>query len=306
MVSNFKDLIDEAIKLPMQKVAVVCGDDEDTIEAIEKAVKNKVAYAIMVGDEEATRSLAKEKGIDPELFEYVNEKNRKKAASLAVKLIKDKKAQIIMKGFISTSYYARAILNKDFGLLPKKAVMSHVTCMGVKKYPKLLFLSDVAIIPLPDLMQKVQMINYAVEVARLTGIEKPKVAVISASEKVEIKIQSAVDAAILSKMAERGQIKNCIVDGPLALDIAISKHCLKGKKIKSPVNAEADIIIFPSVEAGNSFYKGMIHFADAEIAAIITGTEVPAVLVSRTDSDVTKFNSIALAVYYAAKKVEKI
>ncbi len=303
-IKNFDALIEQAIALPMQKIAVVCGDDPNGIEAIEKAVKNNIAYAVMVGDEKATKKLAAELGVDESLFEYVDEPDRKKAAAKAVSIINDGKAQIIMKGSVGTDIYAKAILDKENGLMPPKAVMTHVTLLESENYPKLLFLSDVAILPQPTIEQKSLMIKYSVEAARYFGVDLPKVAVLSFIEKVNPKIQSTVDAAILSKMAQRGQIKDCIVDGPLAMDIAINPKCLKGKKIKSPVQAEADVLIFPSLETGNIFYKSLIHLGRAKVAGVLVGPSCPGVLVSRTDSEEIKYWSIAFAVFLSAKRSE--
>ncbi|MGC9365498.1 MAG: bifunctional enoyl-CoA hydratase/phosphate acetyltransferase [bacterium] len=303
-IKTLQEIANHAIAMPLQKVAVVCGDDPDTIEAIEQACKDNIVQPIMVGNKKATIELAKSLNIDHSLFEYVDETGRSQAARTAVKLIKEGEAQLIMKGFVGTDDYARAILDKESGLMKSKSIMSHVTIVEVESYPKLLFASDVAIIPQPDLNQKALMISYATEMANLMGIKTPKVAILSATEKVKEKMQSTVDAALLSKMAERGQIKNCIVDGPLAMDIAINPKCLAGKKIKSPVEAQADILIFPNIEAGNIFYKSMIHLGKAKIAAIITGAQCPGVLVSRTDSEEIKYYSIALAVYVSAKRLE--
>ena len=304
-INNFDALIKRAIALPMQKIAVVCGDDPNAIEAIERSVKNNIANAVMVGDEKATKKLADKLGVDQTLFEYVDEPDRTIAAKKAVDLIKAGEAQIIMKGSVGTDIYARAILDKENGLMPKNAVMTHITALESEHYSKLLFLSDVAILPEPTIKQKILMINYCVEAAQHFGIDLPKVAVLSFVEKVNPKIQSTVDAAVLSKMSQRHQIKNCIVDGPLAMDIAISPECLHGKKVDSPVQAQADILILPNLETGNILYKGLIHLGKAKVAGILAGPSCPGVLVSRTDSEDVKFYSIAFAVYLSAKRLEK-
>ncbi|MBN1149935.1 bifunctional enoyl-CoA hydratase/phosphate acetyltransferase [candidate division WOR-3 bacterium] len=303
LIQTFEELVDKAKSCPKQTVSVACGDDPDTIEAIARAVNEGFVHAIMVGDKNLTEELAKKVGIDHKIFEYIDEADRKTAGKKAVELVKQKKADIIMKGMISTSDYARAVLDKEKGLMPPKSTLSHVTIAKVPSYPKFLILSDVAILPQPDLSQKALMIEYCVEIAKFLGIDLPKIAILSASEKVEPKIQSSIDAALLTKMAERGQIKNCIVDGPLALDICISNHSLKAKKLSSPVNGEADVIIFPNIEAGNSFYKGLVYLANGVVAAIIVGATAPGVLVSRADSDDTKFYSIALASLAASSRM---
>ncbi|MBN2364157.1 phosphate butyryltransferase [candidate division WOR-3 bacterium] len=305
VIRTFEELVNKAKSCRKQTVAVACGDDPDTIEAIARAANEGFIHAIMVGDSKATQELAKKVGIDPKVFEYVEETDKKLAGRKAVEIVREKKADIIMKGMISTSDYARAILDKDKGLMPPKSTLTHVTIAKVETYPKFLILSDVAILPQPDLSQKALMIEYCVEIANFLGVKMPKVAVLSASEKVEQKIQSSVDAALLTKMAERGQIKNCIVDGPLALDISVNTHCLQSKKINSPVNGEADVLIFPAIEGANAFYKGLIHLAKGQVAAIIVGASAPGVLVSRSDSDETKYYSIALAAIVSAARMEK-
>ena len=228
-------------------------------------------------------------------FKIVHETDETKAANLAVKLINDKEADFLMKGLVSTDKYMRAILNKETGLLPPKATLSHVVVMELERYPKLLVVSDVAVIPYPDLNQKIQIANYVINVAHDLGIEQPRLALIAATEQVSASMPSCVDAAIISKMAERGQIKGALVDGPLALDVAIDKECVEIKKLKSVVAGQADCLVFPNIEAANVFYKGSVKLAGAKLAAMLVGAKCPAVLSSRGDSAEIKTYSIALA-----------
>ncbi|MPN26758.1 Phosphate acetyltransferase [bioreactor metagenome] len=201
-----------------------------------------------------------------------------------------------MKGLCSTDKYMRAILNKEKGLLPPKAVLSHVTVLSNPNYHKLLVIGDIAVIPAPDLTQKIAITNYVVKTAKAIGIAKPKVAIICATEQMLPHMPACVDAAIISKMADRGQITGCVVDGPLALDVALSKEAAAVKKLVSPVAGDSDCLVFPNLESANVFYKTNTQLCPgAQQAAIVAGAKAPCVLSSRSDSIDTKLNSIALA-----------
>jgi phosphate butyryltransferase len=277
------------------RMAVAYGQDEDTILAVKRAVEEKIVDAIMVGDEKVIRDLCAKLKVDPGIFEYINEPDEKKSGDKAVRLIIDGKAQILMKGLISTPYYLKPILNKDYNLVGKDVALSHTAILEIPTYDKLLIVSDVAMIPYPDLNQKVQMINYNIKIAAKLGIENPKVAILAANEKVSDKMPCTMEAAVISKMAERKQIKGAIIDGPLALDVAISKHALDVKGMKSPVEGYADILIMPNIEAGNIFYKSTTLLAKGMLAAVVTGAPFPAILTSRADDDDSKYYSIVLA-----------
>ncbi|MCX6554369.1 MAG: phosphate acyltransferase [Candidatus Aminicenantes bacterium] len=276
-------------------MAVAYGQDEDTILAVKRAVEEKIVDAIIVGNEKVIREVCAKLKVDPGLFEIVNEPDEKKSGDKAVRLIIDGKAQILMKGLISTPYYLRPILNKEYNLVGKDGVLSHTAILEIPTYDKLLLVSDVAMIPYPDLNQKVQMINYNIKIAAKLGIINPKVALLTANEKVSDKMPCTMEAAIITKMADRGQIKGAIVDGPLALDVAISKHSLEIKGLKSAVEGYADILIMPNIEAGNIFYKSTTILAKGMLAAVVTGAPFPAILTSRSDDDDSKYYSIVLA-----------
>jgi len=206
---------------------------------------------------------------------------------------------ILMKGLVSTDKYMRAILNKDAGMLPPKAVLTHVTVIESAGYHKLLVVGDVAIIPQPDLSQKVAITNFLIQVAKALGIEQPKVAVIAATEQMLPGMQACVDAGIISKMADRGQIKGAFVDGPLALDVALDRESAQIKKIGGNVAGDADCLLFPNIESGNVFYKSHTKLSKGELGAVVMGARCPAVLSSRGDSALTKTYSIALAALVA-------
>ena len=200
-----------------------------------------------------------------------------------------------MKGLLSTDQYTRALLNKENGLLPPGAILSHVSVLEPKNYHKLLIVGDVAIIPEPELKDKIAIAGYLIQTAVALGIETPKLAVLAASELVLPKMQACTDAAILSKMGERGQIKGALIDGPMGLDVAIDKESAAIKKVRPPVAGDADCLLFPNIESGNVFYKAHTKLNGGELGAIVTGAKVPAILSSRGDNALTKLYSIALA-----------
>jgi phosphate butyryltransferase len=191
------------------------------------------------------------------------------------------------------------ILDKEKGILPPGGVLSHVSVLEIPAYHKLLIVADVAVIPAPDLTQKMKILTYCIRTAHSLGVTEPKVAIIAATEKVSPKMPATADAALLAKMAQRGQIRGAVVDGPLALDLAVSKRACEIKGIESAVAGDADILVFPNIESGNVFYKAVNVLAGGKTAAVVAGTRVPCVLTSRADDDETKFFSIALAAVLA-------
>jgi len=295
MIKHLNELVESLENERTKKMAVAYAQDPNTIGAVATAVKKGIVDAYMVGDPDKIREVAEKENIDPSIFNIVDESDEQKAGKKAVSLVKSGECEILMKGLISTDKYMRAILNKEEGILPKGAVLSHVTVVDVPTYHKLMFLSDVAVIPLPTLEQKVKMINYSVNVAHRFGIENPKVALIAATEKANPKMPASAEAAIISKMGDRKQIKGCTIDGPLALDVAISKEACEIKGLKTDVGGDADVFIFPNIEAGNVFYKAVTRLAGGELAGIVVGTNVPVVLTSRGDSEASKLYSIAVA-----------
>ena len=269
-----------------KRLVVAFANDSHSIEAVYMAVKAGLVEGILVGDTETIQGVCKENGYEP---------NDVRGAETAVEMIRNGEADVIMKGLVSTDKYMRAILNKERGLVAPNAILSHVTVMECSSYHKLLTVSDVAVIPCPDLNQKISMIKYVTITARALGVEKPKVAMIAPTEQVLPKVQSTVDAAILSKMGERGQIPGCIIEGPMALDVAVDKEAAEIKKMQSVVAGDADCLIFPNLESGNVFYKTNTKLGHSKQGAVLVGAKVPSVLSSRGDSVETKLNSIALA-----------
>jgi len=294
-ISKLEQLFEIITLKPKRRLVVAYGQDGNTIGAVEKAVKLGLIEATLIGDKDIIQEVCKEKGIDSGIFEIIDEKDEKTSGIMAVDYVNEGKAHFIMKGLIGTDKYMRAILDKQRGLLPPGGTLSHITVFETENYHKLLIAADVAVIPKPDLKQKIAICSYLIKTARAFGIDQPKIAVISANEKVNPKIESAVDASIISKMFDRGQIKGGVCDGPLALDVAINKESADIKGIKSAVAGDADCLLFPNIEAGNVFYKTMTKFAKAELGACVVGAKAPAILPSRGDSELSKLYSIAIA-----------
>jgi len=298
-ITKLDQIIDAVKSKPKKRLVAAYANDSHTLEAVNNAYELGIVDATLVGDEETIKKVCKEHNIDVTRFKIVQEADEQKAAQKACELINKGEGDIIMKGLVSTDKYMRAILNKEKGLLPEKATLSHVTVLEIPTYHKLLTVSDVAIIPAPDFNQKIAMINYMIRTAKALGIDKPKIALQAAAEQVSMAMPASYEAACLSKMAERGQIKGAIIDGPLGLDLAIDKESCEIKGLKSEVGGDADCILFPNIEAANTFYKTNTKFAGAELAALVFGAKVPAVLSSRGDSAKTKLYSIALAALIA-------
>ena len=300
MITSFNDLFAELkAKNICKRMVAAWAVDDHTIEASSKAVDLGIVKVTLVGDAELIAKVCRDSNIDIAKFEIVDIKDELKAVAEAVRLVHDGEGDVLMKGLCSTDKFLRAILNKETGLLPPKGLLSHVGVLENPNYHKLLFVGDVAVIPLPDFRQKVKMSDYILKVAKSFGIEKPKIAFIAASEQMLDTMPACMDAAMLAKMCDRGQIRGCIGDGPLALDVAIDMESVKIKKIMSPVAGDADCLLFPNIESGNVFWKANTKMVKGvKQAGILVGTTVPCVLASRADSVDVKLNSIAEAVAF--------
>jgi len=294
-ITKLNQLIKEVKNKANKRLVAAFPNDAHSIEAINEAVELGLIDATLVGDEQKIKAVCEKYNYDISKFEIINETVDTKAATKAVELINNGKGDMLMKGLISTDKYMRAILNKEKGLVPPKGILTHITILENPNYHKLLIVSDVAIIPAPDLKQKIAITNYLIKTAKSLNIDKPKVAIIAATEQISLSMPASTDAAILSKMGERGQIKGAIIEGPLALDLAVDKESANLKSLKSEVAGDADCLLFPNIDAGNVFYKTNTKLAKAEVGAIVTGAKVPCILSSRGDSAQTKLYSIALA-----------
>ncbi|WP_315118680.1 phosphate butyryltransferase [uncultured Clostridium sp.] len=298
MLKNFDEILERVKNQKTKKVAVAVAQDKPVLEAIRDAKDKGLADAVLVGDKDEIEAIGKEIGMDLTKFEIVHESDTKKAALKAVELVSTGKADMVMKGLVDTSNFLRAVLNKEIGLRTGK-LMSHVAVFETEKFDRLLFLTDVAFNMYPELKDKVDIVGNAASVAHAMGIEKPKVAAVCAVEVVNPSMPETIDASILAKMSDRGQIKGCIVDGPFALDNALSEEAAKHKKVGGEVAGQADILLLPNIQAGNIMYKTLTYTTDSKNGCLLVGTAAPVVLTSRNDSHETKMYSIALAALVA-------
>lgn len=297
---NFDDLITKVKTLGRQKLAVAAAEDDAVLEAVDAAHKQGIADAILVGDEAKIRAIAAELNIDLSDYEIINEPDKTAASLKAVKLAHDGVASMYMKGLLDTKTFLKSVLDKEVGLRTGKT-LSHVAVFEVKGIEQLLFLTDVAFMTYPTLEDKVHIIENTVEVAHACGVACPKVAPLAAVEVVNPKMPCTVDADELRKRNEAGEITGCVVDGPLSMDIAIDPEAARHKGAQDrPAAGHADILLFPDIQAGNLVYKTLVHTAESKNGCILTGTRVPAILTSRSDSFQTKVYSIALAAVVAA------
>ena len=279
-----------------KKMIAAWGVDDPTISAASQAVDMGLVDVILVGDEDMIAEVCRKEDIDPAKFTVVHNPVELKAVAQAVQMVRDGEGDFLMKGLCSTDKFLRAILNKETGLLPPKGILTHCAVFEIPQYGKLLFVGDVAVIPAPDLKQKQVIMECLVKTAKSVGVQVPKVAIIAATDQVLPSQPATMEAAQLAKMADRGQIKGCIADGPLALDVALDSESAQIKGLESPVAGDADCLLFPNIESGNVFYKANSKLVPGvRQAGILVGAKVPCVLSSRADSTDTKLNSIAVA-----------
>ena len=300
-INSFDELMQMAKEIPRKRVAVVMAEDISVLRAIEKARKEGIIEAILFGKEERIRKVAGEIGISLQNYEVVNMSSPQKAADEAVHFVREGRSDIIMKGDIKTADLFKAVLHKDTGLRIGRT-LNAVSVFEIPNYNRLIMAAGGGIIINPTLEQKVDMINNCVEVAESLEWEKPLTAIIGALELVNPNMPITVEAAILSKMCDRGQIKGTVVDGPFAIDNAISVEAARHKHISGPVAGKADILIMPNIEVGNVFYKTLVFLAGAKVAPTIAGASIPIVITSRADTEDTKLYSIALSSIYAEKR----
>jgi phosphate butyryltransferase len=297
-IRNLDQLVTELRDQPSRRVAVAAGHDPNTITAAARACAEGIATVTLVGDRERIVSLCAEFALDPAGFNVVDEKDPVAAGAAAVAMVRSGEADVLMKGLIGTADYMKQILDKERGLLPPGGVLSHISVFELPAYlashDKLLFGADVAIIPAPDLPTKVQILKYCIAAAHSFGITEPRAALIAATEKVNPRMEATVHAAEIRDMAARGEISGAIVDGPLALDLALSPESCRIKGLASSVGGSADILVFPNIETGNVFYKSSTLLSGARLAAAVVGTMAPCVLTSRAESEESKFLSIAM------------
>lgn len=296
MIKKLNELVDAARSRGRRRLAVAYGNDAHTLHAVYDAWQAGLVEPTVFGDKAQILSVCRSENLDATAFAIVDEKSDVRCVEMAVALVANGGADVLMKGLVSTDKYMRGILNKEAGLFPPKGTLSHVSVIEIPGRDELLCISDVAVIPLPDFKQKTVLIKYLSRIAASIGIDRPRIACIAPSEQVLPSVPSSTESAILAKMGDRGQLGNVIVDGPLSLDVALYPEAAEAKKVQgSSVAGKADCLLFPNIESGNVFFKAATHMGGAEVAAIVVGTKVPCVLTSRGDTTQTKLYSIALA-----------
>lgn len=306
-MNKFEDIIKYAKEYAdnkgPKKIAVAFAQDEDVLLALKAAVNERICAPILVGDRETIIKISNEINFDLSNIEIIDEKDGVSACRQAVSLVSSGKADIVMKGLIDTSIILKAVLDKEIGLRTDN-ILSHAAVFSVNTYHKFFIVTDAAMSIAPNADEKRQIVENTVKLSKALGAGIPNVAVICAKEKVNPKMQATLDAAELVEMQKQGKISDCIIEGPYALDNAISKEAAQLKGIEGKAAGNADILLMPNIEAGNILYKALTYLANADNAGIILGAKAPIVLTSRADSDKAKLNSIALAVLVSSFKGE--
>ncbi len=289
-------MVEKVISLQKkQRIAVAWGQDPNTIGAVHKAVGQGFAEALLVGDPDMIKHVCEIEGLDPSQFTIIASAGESDAAAEAVRMAVSGEADIVMKGLVNTDVFLKAVMDKEKGLMNPGATLAYVGAVQIPEYHKLLFLSDLAVIPFPDLDQLGAMAEYAIEMAGKFGIAIPKIALLSATEKVSAHFPVTSDYVEMKKNAARGSFGDCIMDGPLDLFLACDSESVRIKGVNTPVNGDADILLFPSLESANLFYKALMMFANGELAGILRGTRKPVVVMSRSESEKSKYYCIALS-----------
>ncbi|CAK7065400.1 bifunctional enoyl-CoA hydratase/phosphate acetyltransferase [Tissierella carlieri] len=300
-INKLDELLNLKHEKPMKLVVVACHDEE-VLAAVLEGKRLGIAEPILIGDKEKTIEIAKEKGLDISSYTIIDEKDLNMAAEIGVKMVSSGKANFIMKGLVDTSILLKAVLNKEWGLRTD-SLLSHVMLYDIPNYSKLIYLTDGGMNLQPTLEDKVKIIENAVTVAKALGKEEVKVACLAAKEKLDPKMVATVDASELKYRYEEGKFsKGTIVDGPMALDLAVSSSSAEIKGYKSKVSGDADVLLVPNIEMGNGIGKSITYFAGGKSAGVVMGAKAPIVLVSRADDHEAKLYSIALGSLVAAYK----
>ena len=279
---------------PVKRLALAAAQDQHSLGAVLKAGRDKLIIPVLIGNRKEIMQIADECGYDLSDHTVIDEKSIEESTRIAVQMVSSGDADFLMKGKVGTSTLLKYVLNREWGLRTGK-LLSHFALFEVETYHKLIAVTDVAMNIAPSLQDKIAIVNNAVGCLNRLGIRVPKVAVLGAVEMVNESMQATMDAALLSKMNQRDQIKNCIIDGPLAFDNAISLESAIQKGIRSEVSGNTDLLVMPDIEVGNVLYKSLVFFAKAKVASVILGASAPIVLTSRSDSEQAKYDSVILA-----------
>lgn len=300
-MNSFEEMINHLNKNNTPNISVAVAGDSRVLLSVKKAKEMNLANFNLVGDETIIKKCAKEINLSLDNINVIDEPDLIKACRRAVKFVSSGESQILMKGHVHTALLLKAVLDKEIGLRTGK-ILSHVAVFEIKEFNRLILLTDGAMNIAPTLEEKIEIINNSVEVAQALGIKIPKLAAIAAVETVNPKMPATTEGALLSKMSERGQIKKVIIEGPLALDNAISIEAANYKGIHNEVAGRADILLAPNIDVGNALYKSLIYFAKEKVGAVLSGASAPVIVTSRADSYEAKFNSIILAILLVEKQ----
>ncbi|MCB1175750.1 MAG: bifunctional enoyl-CoA hydratase/phosphate acetyltransferase [Leptospiraceae bacterium] len=304
MITNFDQVVVKLKEYPVKRIAVAAGSDLMTLQAVAQARDESIARSLLVGDERLIRSTAAQQDINLHEIDIIDIADPVLAARRAVAEVSDGRADIYMKGYIHSDDFLRSVLDKEHGLRTSN-ILNHVFLLEATHLGRLLFVTDGAMNIKPDLESKARIISNTIALAQLFEIEEPKVAVLSAVEVVNPKIESTLEAAALAKMSDRRQFHGGLVDGPLALDNAINPQAASYKKIPGQVAGHADILVVPDIVTGNSLAKSFVHVSGGTTAGLVFGAQAPVVLPSRSDTMRSKLMGIACAVYVAGANAAK-
>ncbi len=294
VLKSLADLKNIVAGEPKKKLVLATAQDQHSLGAVVRAWKDDIIEPILIGDKEGIQNICASNNYDITGVRIIHEPDIEMAVEMSVKMVSSKQADILMKGKVGTSVLLRCVLNKEWGLRTGN-LLSHFALFEVETYPKVIAVTDVAMNIAPNLQDKIAIINNSVSCLIKLGYIMPKVAILGAVEMVNETMEATLHAALLSKMNQRDQIKNCIIDGPLAFDNAVSLESARHKGIKSEVAGDTDLLLMPDIEVGNVLYKSLVFFAKAKVAAVILGARVPIVLTSRSDSEQAKYDSILLS-----------
>src|SRR4030042_874457 len=294
VLKSLSDLKNIVAGGPRKKLVLATAQDQHSLGAVVRAWKDNIIEPILIGDKEGIQNICAENNYDISGRRIIHEPDIEMAVEMSVKMVSNKEGDVLMKGKVGTSTLLKYVLNREWGLRTGN-LLSHFALFEVETYPKVIAVADVAMNIAPNLKEKIAIINNSVGCLIKLGYKMPKVAVLGAVEMVNENMEATFDAALLSKMNQRDQIKNCIIDGPLAFDNAVSLESARHKGIRSEVAGDTDFLLMPAIEVGNVLYKSLVFLSKAKVAAVILGARVPIVLTSRSDSEQAKYDSILLS-----------
>ena len=300
-IADFGEMIEAARQVGPVQIGVVAAHDPEVLKAVDRAQSEGMVQATLVGDWPSIEALAAQTGVDLSDTTIIHEPEPQRAARQVVDLARSGRADVVVKGQIKTAELLSTALNRHVGIRGR-GLLTHVALFELPGMDRLIYLSDSGVLVSPDVSQKLEIINNVVAVARFFGVQRPKVAILAASETVHPRIPASIDALALSRMAEQGWVEGAVVDGPLGLDIAISPLAAQLEQSDSPIAGLADVLIVPNVEAGNIVAKGLQYFAQARMAGLCVGAQVPIIISSRADSSETRYLSLAMAVLLVGRR----